>query len=257
MILSTPSEIRQACRSSNFTSQTSGIANGFAQANLCILPKDRAFDFLLFCQRNPKPCPLIEVLEPGQFSFGNDIDIRTDLPKYRVFRDGVFCEEVTDIADYWREDFVTFVIGCSFSFEEAMIRAGLSVRHVEESCNVPMYNTNIPCKPAGCFQGNMVVSMRPLIAKDVIKAVEITSRYPRVHGSPIHIGDPSSIGIHDINMPDYGDAVSIKPGEIPVFWACGVTPQAVCMASRPEICITHSPGHMLILDIRNDELSLN
>ncbi len=192
--MNTPNEVRQACRSGGFTSQTSGLAPGFAQANLCILPKEYAFDFLLFCQRNPKPCPLIEVLEPGQHSFGinQGIDIRTDLPKYRVFVDGELKEEVHDISHLWREDFVTFVIGCSFSFEEAMLRAGLSVRHIEEGRNVPMYKTNIPCAGAGRFQGNLVVSMRPMSPGDAVRATEITARYPRVHGSPVHIGSPVS-----------------------------------------------------------------
>jgi len=251
------SECRLACRRGDFSSQTSGQCNGFAQANLCILPKEYAYDFLLFCVRNPKPCPLLHVLEEGQFVFGQDIDVRSDLPKYRVYENGVLQEgELTNIESLWRPDFVTFVIGCSFSFEEAMARAGLPLRHVETRRNVPMYNTNIPCAQAGVFSGNMVVSMRPMTPAQALKAVEVTSRYPRVHGAPVHVGTPSDIGVADIDKPDYGEQVEIRPGEIPVFWACGVTPQAIVMKSKPSVCITHAPGCMLVLDTRNDELSL-
>eukprot|EP01039_Chlorochromonas_danica_P015884 gene15884-18726_t len=213
-----PQEVRLKCRSGEFSGQTSGLAPGYAQANLCILPKEYAFDFLLFCQRNPKPCPLLHVLEPGVFQLG-DIDIRKDVPRYRVFRDGVFSEEVTNIGDdIWSSDMVTFVIGCSFSFEDALIRAGLRIRHIDQNRNVPMYNTSIPCKSAGVFHGNMVVSMRPFKAGEISKAVEICSRYPRVHGAPVHIGDPASLGVSDINRPDYGDAVDLEEGDVPVFW---------------------------------------
>ena len=253
-----PNDIRLACRSGTFQSQTSGHCNGYVQCNLCILPKEYAFDFLLFCQRNPKPCPLIEVLEEGQYCY-NDIDIRTDLPKYRVYRDGILTDEVFDISDLWQNDFVTFLIGCSFSFEDAMIRTGIPIRHLEGSSKltVPMYNTNISCKSAGLFSGNMVVSMRPMTSSQSIHAVEVTSRYPRVHGSPIHIGNPSQIGISDINKPDYGDAVIIHENEVPVFWSCGVTPQAIVLNSKPKLCITHAPGHMLVTNIKNDSLSVS
>lgn len=227
----TAQELRLACRSGIYAEQTSGHAPGCAQANLCILPKEYAFDFLLFCQRNPKPCPLLHVLEAGQYSLG-DADIRRDLPKYRVYKDGSLVSEVTDISEYWSEDLVTFVIGCSFSFEDALLKAGLRIRHIDQQCTVPMYRTNIPCTPAGVFHGNLVVSMRPFLPGDVAKAVEITARYPRVHGAPVHIGEPAALGIADINKPDYGDAVEMKAGEVPVFWACGVTPQSVVMTSR-------------------------
>uniref|UniRef100_A0A7S0STY9 Hydro-lyase n=1 Tax=Chromulina nebulosa TaxID=96789 RepID=A0A7S0STY9_9STRA len=258
--MQSPIEVRNACRSKKFTSQTSGLAPGYAQANLCILSKSDAFDFLLFCQRNSKSCPLIDVLEPGQRIYTSnlqDIDITTDLPKYRVYIDGKLTEEVIDISNYWRDDFVTFIIGCSFSFEEALIKCGLEVRHITEGKNVPMYNTNISCRSAGKFSGKLVVSMRPFTSDQAIAAVQITSKYPRVHGSPIHIGDPSSIGIVDINKPDYGDSITIKDNELPVFWACGVTPQAIVMNSKPSICITHAPGHMLVLDIMNEQLALS
>eukprot|EP01040_Poterioochromonas_malhamensis_P018456 gene18456-21561_t len=186
---STPSEVRLACRTENFQEQTSGQASGYAQANLCILPKQYAFDFLLFCQRNPKPCPLLHVLEAGEYQY-NDIDIRTDLPKYRVFENGVLSKECSNVTELWSEDLVTFVIGCSFSFEDALVKGGLSIRHIDQKRNVPMYRTNIPCKPAGVFHGNLVVSMRPFKPSEVAKAVEITARYPRVHGAPVHIGNP-------------------------------------------------------------------
>eukprot|EP01039_Chlorochromonas_danica_P007523 gene7523-8321_t len=255
-VYQTPQEVRLACRSGIFAEQTSGHASGFAQGNLCILPKEYAFDFLLFCQRNPKPCPLLHVIEAGEYNLG-DTDIRTDLPKYRIYKDGILQEEVTDVSSYWRDDLVTFVIGCSFSFEDALVKAGLHIRHIDQGCNVPMYRTNRPCKPAGVFSGNLVVSMRPFAPQDVAKAVEITSRYPRVHGAPVHIGDPAALGITDIGKPDYGDAVKIEEGEIPVFWACGVTPQSIVMTSKPSFCITHAPGHMLVLDDLNEALSLS
>ena len=255
--MDSPAQVRQVCRSGAWTSQTSGQAPGFAQANLCILPKEYAYDFLLFCMRNPKPCPLLHVLDEGQPVFGSDVDVRSDLPQYRVFREGVLQDTVTDISSLWRNDFVTFVIGCSFSFEEAMSRAGLPLRHVETGRNVPMFNTTIACEPSGVFSGNMVVSMRPMTPSQAVKAVEITARFPRVHGAPIHIGSPAAIGIVDLTKPDYGESVEIRQGEVPVFWACGVTPQAIVMKSKPKLCITHAPGCMLVLDSRNDELSVS
>lgn len=251
-----PVQLRQACRNGSFRGQTSGQCPGMAQANLCILPKEYAYDFLLFCVRNPKPCPLLHVLEAGQHTFGNDIDVRTDLPLYRVYIDGVLQEQTSaDISHLWEPDLVTFVIGCSFSFEEALFRAGLPLRHVEENRNVPMYHTNIPCQSAGMFSGNMVVSMRPMLPAEAIRAVEVTARFPRVHGSPVHIGEPGLIGIASLSQPDFGEAVTVREGEVPVFWACGVTPQAVVMKSKPRLCITHAPGCMLVLDARNDQLS--
>lgn len=227
-----PKLLRAAIRQGLFPCQTSGQAAGFAQANLCILPKEYAFDFLLFANRNPKPCPILHVLEAGQFKLSDDIDIRTDVPKYRVFENGKLVSEVSNISDFWRDDLVTFVIGCSFSFEDAMQRAGLHVRHVDMKKNVPMYNTNIACIPAGRFSGNLVVSMRPFTPRDAVRAVEITARYPRVHGTPIHIGRPEDIGITDIFKPDYGDPPDFNSeDEVPVFWACGVTPQAAVMVN--------------------------
>lgn len=254
----TPYEARLAVRSGAFSAPTANVAPGFVQANLAILPRALAYDFLLFCQRNPKPCPLVGVSEVGDPflpALGRDLDIRTDVPRYRVWEKGELVEERAHIRDLWRDDLVSFLIGCSFSFEEAMLAAGLPVRHIEQGCNVPMYRTSIPTNPAGHFSGPLVVSMRPLLPGDAIKAVQVTSRFPSVHGAPVHLGDPASIGIRDIARPDYGDPVEIRPGEIPVFWACGVTPQSVIASIRPDFCITHAPGYMLVTDIPNGALA--
>jgi uncharacterized protein YcsI (UPF0317 family) len=250
---------RLRIRSGAFTGPTSGLAPGNVQANLAILPKALANDFLRFAQANPKPCPVLAVSEPGDPSFptlGRDIDTRTDIPRYRVWRHGELVEEPTDVRHVWRDDLVSFAIGCSFSFEEALIEDGIEVRHIALGCNVPMYRTSIPCVPAGVFHGPLVVSMRPLCPADAIRAVQITSRFPSVHGAPVHIGLPEQIGIKDISKPDYGDAVPVGPHELPVFWACGVTPQAAVAAVKPEFCITHAPGSMLITDLRNSKLAL-
>ncbi|MDY7578018.1 putative hydro-lyase [Herbaspirillum sp. RTI4] len=245
--------IRGMCRSGELTGPTSGLADDHVQANLMIVPREYAFDFLLFCQRNPKPCPLVEVLEPGQFmpSCAPGADIRTDLPGYRVYRDGVLTQEPTDILDLWQNDFVSFLIGCSFSFESALTDGGIRLRHIEQQRNVAMYKTNMPCQPAGRFQGNAVVSMRPIKSRDVARAVEITARLPQVHGAPVHIGHPQVIGIEDLALPDFGDAVEILDDELPVFWACGVTPQYIAEMSRIPLCITHAPGRMFVSDKRN------
>jgi uncharacterized protein YcsI (UPF0317 family) len=249
---------RRRIRTGAFTGPTSGLAPGNVQANLAILPKAIANDFLRFAQANPKPCPVLAVSEPGDPSFptlGHDVDIRTDIPRYRVWRHGELVEEPTDIRHVWRDDLVSFAIGCSFSFEEALIEDGIEVRHIALDCNVPMYRTSIPCVPAGVFHGPLVVSMRPLRPADAIRAVQITSRFPSVHGAPVHIGLSEQIGIKDISKPDYGDAVPVGPDELPVFWACGVTPQAAVAAVKPEFCITHAPGSMLITDLRNSKLA--
>lgn len=254
-----PKDIRELIRKGVITGPTAGISKGYTQANLAILKKEHAFDFLLFCQRNPKPCPLLDVTEPGSFIpslIAKDADIRKDIPKYRIYRDGVFTEEVADITEYWENDMVAFLIGCSFTFETPLLESGIPVRHIEENCNVPMYKTNIACNKAGKFSGPTVVSMRPMTPEDAIRAVQITSRFPAVHGAPIHIGDPSLIGIKDISKPDFGDAVTLKEGEIPVFWACGVTPQAVAMESKPSIMITHAPGCMFISDVKDEKYSV-
>lgn len=253
------SEVRAEIRNGRYQGQTSGLARGYLQGNVVILPSSHADDFLRFCTRNPQPCPLVGISEPGNpmlAELGADVDIRTDVPQYRIWRDGKIETEVSDIRDYWNDDMMAFVIGCSFSFEEALIEAGLEVRHISCGLNVPMFETNIETAAVGPFYGPLVVSMRPMKAKDAIRAIQITSRFPRVHGAPVHIGDPSIIGINDISKPDYGDPVTIKDNEIPVFWACGVTPQAAIKAANVPFCITHSPGCMLITDRRNTEFAV-
>ncbi len=257
--LQTAEQVRTAARSGALAEQTSGLAPGFAQANLAILPREFASDFLLFCQRNPKPCPLLDVTAPGDpvpRRAAPTADLRTDLPRYRVWREGKLVDEPTDISGLWRDDLVSFVIGCSFTFEAALLRAGVPVRHIELGRNVSMYRTNIPCAAAGIFRGPLVVSMRPLKPADAIRAVQITSRYPSVHGAPVHLGLPDRIGIADINRPDFGDAVPVMADELPVFWACGVTPQAAIMAVKPPLAITHSPGCMFVTDLRDEELAV-
>ncbi len=251
-------QARDSIRRGAWTTHTSGLADGYVQGNVVILPEALANDFLRYCQRNPKPCPLLAVSEPGNPdlpALGANIDIRTDVPCYRVWRKGELIDEPTDISSLWRKDLVTFVIGCSFSFEEALIEAGLPLRHIEQKRNVAMYRSNIATKGAGVFQGPMVVSMRPFKAADAIRAVQITSRFPNVHGAPVHLGDPALIGISNLSKPDYGDAIDVLPDEIPVFWACGVTPQAAVAEARPEFCITHAPGAMLITDLLNHQLA--
>lgn len=254
-----PQALRQAIRAGDHSGNTSGFAPGFVQCNIVILPADWANDFLRFCQLNPRPCPLLAAANsPGDPSLPplGDIDIRTDVPSYRVFCEGALVEEVTDISGLWREDLVTFALGCSFSFEEALLADGLEVRNVTEGVNVPMYRSSIDCTAAGPFSGKMVVSMRPFKAADAIRAIQICTRFPAVHGAPIHLGDPAQIGINDLAQPDYGDAVSIGEQELPLFWACGVTPQVALEAARPPFAITHSPGCMLVSDLRNSQLAV-
>lgn len=230
---------------------------GYVHGNLVIVPRAFAFDFLLFCQRNPKPCPLLDVTDAGDPEpkhIAPRADLRTDLPAYRLWREGQFVEEVRDVRAHWQADLVSFVIGCSFTFENALLQAGVPVRHIETGVNVPMYRTNIPCRSAGPFAGPMVVSMRPMTPAQAITATTVCARFPRAHGVPIHFGDPATIGIADLARPDYGDAVELKPGEIPVFWACGVTPQAVLMNAKLPFAITHAPGHMFLTDLRDADL---
>lgn len=249
---------RAAIRAGQVKGHTSGLAGRHVQGNLVILPAAWAGEFFDYCRANPKPCPLLAVTEPGEAALptlGEGIDIRTDVPRYRVWRHGELVDEPTDIRALWRDDLVSFVIGCSFSFEQALADEGVPLRHVEQGRNVAMYRTAITTVPAGRFAGPMVVSMRPLKAEDAQRAAEITARYPRVHGAPVHIGDPAAIGIADIHHPDYGDAVEIRADEVPVFWACGVTPQAALTAARPEFCITHAPGAMLITDWLNHQMA--
>ena len=248
---------RLAIRRRDHVGPTAGLAPGYAQANLAILPQSIADDFARFCALNPKPCPLIGVAVAGDWripALGEDLDIRTDVPRYRVWRDGVLVDEPRDLLQWWRDDLVTFAIGCSFSFEQALIEAGLEIRHIARNCTVPMYRTSIATAPAGPFRGPLVVSMRPFKPAEAIRAIEITSRYPLVHGAPVHIGRPDLIGIGDLAAPDYGDAVPVGDDELPVFWACGVTPQAAIAIARPPFAITHYPGAMLVTDRRNSDL---
>lgn len=254
-----PAQLRQIIRRGEWNKETSGLAPGFVQVNLVILPASDASDFHRFCQNNPKPCPLIAISEVGTphvAALGADLDIRSDVPRYRVFHHGEMVAEPNDIRDIWRDDLVTFAIGCSFTFEHSLIENGIAIRHIEQNRNVPMYRTNIATRPAGNFQGPLVVTMRPMKAADAIRAIQITSRFPGVHGAPVHIGDPALIGIKNLSQPDYGAAVDVQPDELPVFWACGVTPQAALAKARPAFCITHAPGHMLLTDLRNCDYSV-
>jgi uncharacterized protein YcsI (UPF0317 family) len=253
-----PREVRRRIRAGRHRSHTAGLAPGYVQANVCILPGEYAADFRAFCERNPKPCPLLAVSRPGDPrlpELGEDLDIRTDVPRYRIFREGQLEAEVDDLRSAWRNDLVTFVLGCSFSFEEALIKGGLPLRYVEEGRNVPMYRTSVDTVPAGRFRGKLVVSMRPFKPADAIRAIEITSRYPRVHGSPVHLGDPRAIGIEDLQRPWAGDPTEVRAGEVPLFWACGITPQSVLLDAKPSLCITHAPGHMLVTDLENASLA--
>jgi uncharacterized protein YcsI (UPF0317 family) len=250
--------VRSVIRAGGWSEHTSGLVPHCVQGNVVILPASYAADFLRYCQRNPKPCPLLAVSEPGDPclpTLGADIDIRSDVPRYRVFRSGKLCGEPTDITPLWRDDLVAFVLGCSFSFEQALLDSGVPLRHLEHGRNVAMYRTNVATVPAGSFRGPLVVSMRPLRAADAIRAVQITSRFASVHGAPVHLGDPTLIGIADLARPDYGDAITVQSDELPVFWACGVTPQAAIERARPELCITHAPGKMLVTDLANAALA--
>lgn len=253
------SEVRALIREGKLCVPTTGLSLGYAQANMIVLPKDWAYDFLLYAMRNPKPCPILDVTEAGDPEprmIAPGADVRTDIPKYRVWENGVLMEEPTDVKHVWRDDLVAFLIGCSFSFENALLRAGVGIRHIDEGRNVPMYLTSVPCIPAGRFSGNMVMSMRPIPHEQVVRAVTCTAALPAVHGAPMHIGDPDAIGVKDINKPEFGDPPTIKKGEVPVFWACGVTPQAAVMQSKPPFAITHSPGYMFIADKRDADYSI-
>jgi uncharacterized protein YcsI (UPF0317 family) len=252
------SKLRALIRTGEWNNPTSGVASGYVQANLVMLPQAQAFNFLLFCVRNPKPCPILDVLEPGVFEpkIAPGADLRTDLPRYNIFENSQLKEEVQDVIKYFRDDMVSFLLGCSFSFENAMQAAGLPVRNIEQGKNISMYITNRPCVSAGPFSANLVVSMRPLTPEQAVRAVQVTTRFHLTHGAPIHMGSPETIGIKDINQPDFGDAVTIRPGEIPVFWACGVT-SALAVTSTPlPLVITHAPGHMFVSDLRDEHLAL-
>jgi len=247
-----PAALRQACRSGEFDRPTAGHVPGCVQANLMIVPQSEAADFLQFCQRNPTPCPLVEVLAPGarEPACAPGSDIATDLPRYRVYRDGKLVQERADIAALWRPDLVAFLIGCSFSFESALEDAGIALRHLRQGRNVAMYRTQVPCTPAGRFGGEMVVSMRPIARRDVDRVIEICARFPQAHGAPVHVGNPAALGIADLAAPDYGDAIEILDDEVPVFWGCGVTAQWVAQRSGLALCITHAPGKMFVTDLK-------
>jgi uncharacterized protein YcsI (UPF0317 family) len=254
-----PPEVRAACRDGRLTHQTAGLAPGYAQANLVVVPKDLAYDFLVFCHRNPKPCPLLDVTdigspEPVQTTPG--ADLRTDLPRYRVFRHGNLVDETTDISGYWDSAMAGFLLGCSFTFEQSLLEAGVPVRHLDAGTVVPMYRTNIACTPAGPFKGEMVVSMRMIPADKIVRTVQATSRFPAVHGAPVHIGDPAAIGIDDLENPKWGDPPVSESGDVPVFWACGVTPQSIAMATKPPLMITHAPGCMFVTDMPISDLAV-
>jgi uncharacterized protein YcsI (UPF0317 family) len=254
-----PKEIRADIRAGRLSRITAGLAPGFVQANLAVLPKEQAYDFLLFCQRNPRPCPLIEVTDVGSpepVGVAPGADLRTDIPRYRIYKDGVLADEVTDVTPFWRDDLVAFLLGCSFTFEWALLDAGIPMRHIDEGKNVAMWKTSVACRPVGQFHGPMVVSMRPIPTGLVSKAVTASARFPGAHGAPVHIGDPSALGIADVNTPDWGDSVGVRPGEVPVFWACGVTPQSVIATVKPDFCITHYPGSMLVTDRKNTEFAI-
>jgi uncharacterized protein YcsI (UPF0317 family) len=251
----TGAEIRRLARSGEWTGPTSGLALGYEQANLVVVPRNVAFDFLLFCQRNPLPCPLLDVSEPGSptptFAAAG-ADVRSDAPAYRAYRYGELVDEPTDLHGWWRNDLVAFLLGCSFTFEAALLNAGLPIRHLEHGRNVPMYRTKVACRPAGAFHGPMVVSMRPMTPAQAEHASVICSKFSRAHGVPYHVGDPGVLGIQNLDEPHYGDPVDIRSGEVPVFWACGVTPQAVAVHARPPLLLTHKPGHMFLTDLRSE-----
>ena len=251
-------ELRRLIRNGEWQSSTSGVAHGCVQANLVMLPKQQAFEFLLFCVRNPKPCPILDVLEPGtaEPSIAQGADLRTDLPRYRIYRNGKLTEEVSDVSTAFSKDTVSFLLGCSFSFENAMLAAGLPVRNIEEGCNVSMYITNRQCTPAGPFTAPLVVTMRPMTPVQAVRATQITTRFHLTHGAPVHIGDPQQIGINDLSRPDFGDSVTIRTDEIPVFWACGVTSALAATAPALPQVITHSPGHMFVSDLTDEQMTI-
>ena len=249
----TGAEVRRRARAGELAGPTAGLAVGYAHANLVVVPQHQAFDFLLFCHRNPRPCPLLDVTDPGSpepTAVAPGADLRTDLPAYRVYRYGELIAEPKTLHEWWRDDLVCFLLGCSFTFEDALLRAGLPVRHQEHGCNVPMFLTNVACRPAGVFHGPLVVSMRPMTPAQAERAAEVSGRFTSSHAAPVHAGDPAALGIRDLARPDFGDPVEVHAGEIPVFWACGVTPQAVAMAARPPLLLTHKPGHMFVTDLR-------
>ncbi|MGV7224632.1 MAG: putative hydro-lyase [Nitrospinales bacterium] len=253
-----PQQLRQLIRNRKWTTPTSGAASGYLQANLVMLPAKEAFNFLLFCVRNPKPCPILDVLEPGQVEplIAPGADLRKDLPRYKIFEQGEFKTDTEDVSDSFNENMVSFLLGCSFSFENAMLAAGLPIRNLEEGKNVSMYTTNKRCTPAGPFSAPLVVTMRPMKPAQAVRAVQVTTRFHLTHGAPVHLGDPEKIGIRNLAAPDFGDAVTIQSGEIPVFWACGVTSQLAATSAPLSRVITHAPGHMFVSDLKDEDLTI-
>jgi uncharacterized protein YcsI (UPF0317 family) len=253
-----PIELRNLIRSRQWTAPTSGSASGYLQANLVMLPAEEAFNFLLFCVRNPKPCPILDVLEPGHVEplIAPGADLRTDLPRYKVFENSNFITDVEDVSDYFTDDMVSFLLGCSFSFENAMLAAGLPIRNMEENKNVSMYITKQNCITAGPFSAQLVVTMRPMTPQQAVRAVQVTTRFHLTHGAPVHLGDPSEIGINDLDKPEFGDPVTVRDGEIPVFWACGVTSQLAATSAPLSRVITHAPGHMFVSDLKDEDLTI-
>lgn len=246
--------VRAAIRAGRYQGHTAGLAAGKLQANLAILPLEFAGDFEQFCRLNPQACPLVGVTAPGDPAWTalGEIDVRTDAPAYNIYRDGELTGSVPDIIELWRDDFVAFAIGCSFTFEKALMDAGIPMHHIAANSTVPMFRTSIETAPAGPFGGGTVVSLRHVAAEQVELAAETTARFPWAHGAPVHIGDPAAIGIADVHTPDWGDPPAYSDG-VPMFWACGVTPQNALAAARPPLCITHKPGCMLITDIDDNE----
>jgi uncharacterized protein YcsI (UPF0317 family) len=254
-----PRELRALIRQGLWRKHTVGLAKGYVQTNLLALPRELAFNFLLFCQRNPVPCPVLEVTDVGDprvKQLATDADLRTDLPQYRVFRQGEYIGVVSDVSEYWRDDLVTFLIGAAATFETALLDAGVYLRNIEQGRVPPVYISNIPCRAAGPFSGPMIVEMRPIRCEQVSRAVLVSSRFPVAHGAPVHIGDPAKIGIHDLNKIDFGEPTTLQEGEVPVFWACGVTSQLIAEQARPSLMITHLGGHMFVADIRSEAVAV-
>ncbi|MCG2776795.1 MAG: putative hydro-lyase [Desulfobacterales bacterium] len=254
----TPTQLRKLIRTGEWTKPTTGVAPGFVQANLVMFPQEEAFHFLLFCVRNPKPCPILDVLEPGKVepNIAQGADLRTDLPRYRIFEQGKLKDEVEDVRNVFHDEMVSFLLGCSFSFEAALVAAGVPVRNLEEDKNVSMYITNRDCQPAGPFSAPLVVTMRPMKPAEAVRAIQVTTRFHLTHGAPVHMGSPEGIGIKDLGRPDFGDPVTIRSGEIPVFWACGVTSQLAATSVSLPLVVTHAPGHMFVSDLRDEHLTL-
>ncbi len=244
--------VREAIRNGTYQGHTAGLAKGCLQANLVIVEDVYALDFMRYCQRNPKPCPLVGVSDNGNpmmTTLGADIDIRTDVPSYNIYRNGQLTESCGDITHLWQDNMVAFALGCSFTFEHAILQASFPLWHIDNNRTVPMFKTAIQTVKAGQFSGPMVVSMRAIPASRLDEIKAISARFPLAHGAPVHWGDPAAIGIYDVTAPDWGDPSPVERGEVAVFWACGVTPQAAIMRAELPLCITHKPGQMLITDI--------